>query len=60
MPDDLTAQWKRLFQKNCAHWDARDRGRYVNIPNDPEDIDAEELQACRELIEEINGKPPVE
>ncbi len=60
MAEDLTAIWKRLYQKNCTQWSIVDKNRYARIPNDPEDVDAEELQSCRELIEEINGKPPVE
>ena len=60
MADERTLRWKRLFQKNCAHWDASQKLRYFNIPNDPEEIDEEELKAARELIEEINKKPPVE
>jgi len=60
MADTPTAIWRRLFNKNCAHWDDADKRRYINVVNDPEEIDEIELQSARELIEEINGKPPVE
>jgi hypothetical protein len=60
MSDNYTATWKRLFQRNCSHWTPRDRLRYVNIPNDPEDVDAEELEASKELIREINGTDPLD
>ena len=60
MSDERTKLWRKLFEKNCAHWDDRERLRFLNIPNDPEEIDEEELQAARDLIREINKKPPVE
>lgn len=58
--DERTQRWRRLFQKNCAHWNEAQKRQYFNIPNDPEEIDEIELASCIELIEEINGKPPVE
>ena len=60
MADEITLRWKRLFQKNCAHWDEANRRRYINVVNDPEEIDEIELQSAIELIVEINGKPPTE
>jgi len=60
MPSDLTLRWKRLYQKNCANWDDAQKRRYLNIVNDPEDVDEIELESAIELIQEINGKPPVE
>lgn len=57
---ELTATWRKLFAKNCGHWSDRDKLRYLSVPNDRDDIDAEELESCRELIAEINKKPPVE
>jgi hypothetical protein len=61
MPDSPTTQrWKRLFNKNCAHWPDDQKIRYLNIPNDREDIDEVELESAIELITQINGKPPQE
>lgn len=60
MSDDTTKRWKQLYQKNCKHWDDAQKRRYVNIVNDPEEVDEVELESAIELIQEINGKPPVE
>lgn len=58
MNETRTQTWKRWFRENCASWDDRDKLRYLNIPNDRDDIDEEELAAAKELIEEINKAPP--
>lgn len=60
MSAENTAKWRLLYQKNCADWTPGNKLRYASIPNDQTDIDDDELQSCRELVEEINGKPPVE
>lgn len=60
MAADHTQLWKKLYQLNCKHWDDAQKRRYLNIPNDPEEIDEIELESARELIQEINGKPPLE
>ncbi len=60
MSEEFTKTWRQLYQKNCLNWTPGNKLRYASIPNDQTDIDAEELQSCKELIEEINGKPPVE
>ena len=54
---ELTTKWKKLFHiNNCGDWDPRHVQRYLNIPNDPEEIDEEEYESAKELIAEINGK----
>ena len=58
--DERTQRWRRLYQKNCAHWDEAQKRQYVNIVNDPEEVDEIELESAIELITQINGKPPVE
>jgi len=58
--DERTQRWRRLFQKNCAHWDEAQKRQYINIVNDPEEVDEIELESAIELITEINGKPPQE
>ena len=60
MASELTERWRRLYKKNCAHWDDAQKRRYLNVVNDPEDVDEVELESAIALIEEINGKPPVE
>ena len=60
MADNHSATWRKLYQKNCTHWDDAQKRRYLNIPNDPDEVDEEELQSCRELIQEINKKPAME
>lgn len=60
MSEEITRRWKRLYQKNCATWDDSQKRQYVNIVNDPEDVDEVELESSIELIQQINGKPPVE
>lgn len=60
MSDANTALWRLLYQKNCTEWTPGNKLRYASIPNDQQDIDDDELQSSRELIEEINGKPVVE
>lgn len=60
MSEQNSQIWKRLFHKNCKEWSPKDQGRYLNVPNDPDDVDDEELQSCRDLIREINRKPPIE
>ncbi len=60
MTDETTLRWKRLFQKNCTHWDDANKRRYINVVNDPEEIDEIELQSAIDLITDINGKPPLE
>lgn len=56
MASHLTEEWKRLFKENCLDWDPMNQQRYLNIPNDREDVDAEELDSCKELIADINSK----
>ena len=60
MSDERTLRWRRLFQKNCAHWDDAQKRQYINIVNDPEEVDDIELESAIELIEQINKKPVVE
>ena len=60
MSENHSQRWKRLYQKNCAHWDDAQKRQYLNIVNDPEEVDEIELQSAIELIEEINKKPAVE
>ncbi len=60
MASELTRKWRELFKKNCTTWDDREKLRYLNIPNDPDDIDDDELNAARELILEVNKRPPIE
>lgn len=56
MGKNYTEEWKRLFRQHCRNWDAYDKQRYVNIPNDPEDVTEDELQSCKELVAEIKEK----
>ena len=58
MGEKETADWKRIFAENCQDWDPAHKQRYINIANDPEDIDKEELESAKELVEEISGKRP--
>lgn len=58
MSETRTQIWRRWFKENCSHWDDGDKVRYLNIPNDRDDIDDIELEAAKELITEINGKGP--
>jgi hypothetical protein len=60
MSRENAERWKRWFRNHCAQWDDADKRRYVNVVNDPEDVDDIELESARELIEEINGKPPAD
>ena len=60
MDSELTKKWRELFKKNCSQWNDSDKMRYINIANDPHDIDEEELKSACELIQEINKKPAVE
>ena len=60
MSDSLTERWRRLFKKNCSHWSDEQKRRYINVVNDPDEVDEVELQSAIELIEEVNKKPPVE
>ena len=60
MADERTERWKKLFKKNCMHWSDDQKLRYLNIPNDREEIDEIELESSIDLITQINGKPPVE
>lgn len=53
-------RWKRWFRNLCAQWDDADKRRYVNVVNDPEDVDDIELESARELIEDINVKLPAD
>jgi len=55
-----SARWIKLYQKNCAHWSDAQKRQYLNIVNDPEEVDEVELQSSIELIEKINGKKAVE
>lgn len=58
--DERTQRWRRLFQKNCQAWSDEDKRRYINVVNDPEEIDEIELESAIELIEQVNKKPPIE
>ena len=58
--DERTLRWRRLFKKNCSHWSDEEKRRYLNIVNDPDEIDEVELASAIELIQEINKKPPEE
>lgn len=60
MTDTNSLRWKRLFQKNCAHWTDAQKKQYWNIVNDPEEVDEVELESSIELIEQINQKKAVE
>lgn len=60
MADDNTTKWKRWYHKNCANWSEADKRRYLNVVNDPDEVDDIELESARELIESINKKPPVD
>jgi hypothetical protein len=60
MSDANTLRWKKLYQKNCGHWTDAQKRQYLNIVNDPEEVDDIELQSSIELIEKINGKGAVE
>lgn len=55
MSEENTKVWRELYQKHAAQWDDRNRIRYLNIPNDQEDIDDDELAAARELVDELAG-----
>ena len=54
--ENFTLEWRKLFEENCMNWDARNIQRFHNIPNDPDDVTEDELEACKELIYEVNLK----
>lgn len=56
MSTNYTEQWQKLFETECSSWDPRDQQRFLNIPNDQTEVDAEELEACKELVAEIKSK----
>lgn len=58
MSEDLTKKWRELFKKNCSHWPDDQKLRFLNIPNDRDDIDEVEWESSVELVTEINGEPP--
>ena len=60
MSDERTQRWKKLFRLNCSHWNDEQKRRYINVVNDPDEVDEIELQSAIDLIEEINKKPPIE
>lgn len=60
MSVECTERWKRLYQKNCSDWPEGLKRRYINVVNDPEDVDELEVESAIELIEEINKKKVVE
>ena len=60
MDNALSIRWKKLFQKNCGHWNEGQKRQYLNIVNDPEEVDEMEIESSIELIEQINGKKAVE
>ncbi len=60
MSDERTQRWKRLYQKNCTTWTDEEKRRYINVVNDPDEVDEVELESALELIRQINKKSPVE
>lgn len=52
---EATKKYKQLYHQHCLEWPDRERRRYLNIPNDVEDVDEEELTSAEELIEEVNA-----
>lgn len=56
MAQNFTEAWKKLFKESCQGWDPRDIQRFLNIPNDPEEVDAEEYAACKELVAEVRAR----
>lgn len=60
MSDERTLRYRQLFKKYCAQWPDDQKLRYLNIPNDRDEIDETELESAIELITEINGRKPEE
>ena len=60
MSDESTQRWKKLFRLNCSHWTDEEKRRYINVVNDPDEVDDVELQSAIDLIREINKKPVIE
>lgn len=60
MSEEIAKRWKRLFQKNCMEWNDAQKRQYINIVNDPNDVDEEELASSIELIEDVNKKKAIE
>jgi hypothetical protein len=60
MDNPISIRWKKLFQKNCSHWTDAQKRQYLNIVNDPDEVDEIEIESSIELIEKINGKKAVE
>ncbi len=55
MSEEIAKRWKTLYHKNCLTWDDAQKRKYLNIVNDPEDVDEIELESALDLIREING-----
>lgn len=56
MSANYAEEFKRLFEEECTSWDGRDQQRFLNIPNSQEEVDEDEIEACREFIDEVNSR----